>query len=98
MEHKVNCFEVYGFDIVLDEDLNAWVIEVNLSPACSERTPWLTKMLDDMGLGLLGYLEQKILLQSEEWEEPLKVKKDEAARRAKASVDSNYLNDEDFYI
>ena len=36
-EQKNNCFEVYGFDIVLDEDLQPWVIEVNLSPACYER-------------------------------------------------------------
>lgn len=41
-EQKSNTFEVYGFDIVLDEDLNPWVIEVNLSPACNERTEWLT--------------------------------------------------------
>lgn len=37
IEQKQNCFEVYGFDIVLDVELNPWVIEVNLSPACSER-------------------------------------------------------------
>ena len=42
MEHKSCSFEVYGFDIVLDEDLQPWVIEVNLSPACSERAKWLT--------------------------------------------------------
>ena len=41
-EQKANCFEVYGFDIVLDTVMNPWLIEVNLSPACSERTPWLT--------------------------------------------------------
>jgi len=45
IEHKPNCFELYGFDFVLDENLNPWLIEVNLSPACCERTDWLSEML-----------------------------------------------------
>lgn len=28
--------------------MRPWLLEVNLSPACSERTEWLTKMLDSM--------------------------------------------------
>ena len=58
---QTNCFELFGFDLVLDSKLNPWLIEVNLSPACAERTDWLVKMLDDMGEGLLTYLENRIL-------------------------------------
>lgn len=67
MEHRQNSFEIYGFDLILDKNLDPWVIEVNLSPACSERTDWLVKMLDDMSYDLLTYLESKILLSADDW-------------------------------
>lgn len=38
IEHRNNSFEIYGFDFMLDQNLNAWLLEVNLSPACAERT------------------------------------------------------------
>jgi len=45
IEHRQNSFELFGLDYVLDENLNPWLIEVNLSPACCERTDWLIDML-----------------------------------------------------
>ena len=66
MEHRSNTFEVYGFDLILDEQLRPWVIEVNLSPACNERTEWLTKMVDDMSLDLLYHVEQRLISQMEQ--------------------------------
>ena len=41
--------------------MNPWLIEVNLSPACAERTQWLTTMLDNMTNGLFDILEDKLL-------------------------------------
>ncbi len=47
-----NCFEVYGFDIMLDETLKPWLIEVNASPSMTATTPSDYKMkvglLDDL--------------------------------------------------
>jgi hypothetical protein len=61
VENKHNSFELFGFDFVIDKNLNCWLLEVNMSPACSERTPWLTEMLDDMAEGLLNIIERKII-------------------------------------
>jgi tubulin monoglycylase TTLL3/8 len=61
IEHRVNCFEIYGMDFILDYKLNPWLLEVNLSPACAERTEWLTDMLDCMTEGMLDAIEAKLL-------------------------------------
>ncbi len=61
LDHRPNCFEVYGFDFLLDHKLNPWLIEVNLSPACAERTEWLTEMLDNFTEGLLNMIEVKLI-------------------------------------
>jgi len=72
------------------------VIEVNLSPACFERTDWLRKMLSDMSFDLVTYLDTKIIMSCDDWQGNLKEKK-ESLLKNPVSGSSILLNDEQFY-
>ena len=39
MGNKENCFELYGFDVLVDSDLKPWLLEVNLSPSMQAESP-----------------------------------------------------------
>jgi D-alanine-D-alanine ligase-like ATP-grasp enzyme len=48
---RKNCFEVFGFDFIIDGLMNVWLIEVNTNPCIEESSPLLAmlipRMLDD---------------------------------------------------
>ena len=60
IDNRPNSFELFGFDFVVDKDLKIWLIEVNMSPACSERQPWLSDMLKDMADGVTNMIQAKV--------------------------------------
>ena len=36
---KTNCFELFGFDILIERDFTPWILEVNLSPSLTADSP-----------------------------------------------------------
>jgi hypothetical protein len=46
--YRTNCFEVLGFDILIDDNLRPWLIEVNLSPSLNTDSPLDLKIKGSM--------------------------------------------------
>ena len=48
---RKHCFEIFGYDYIIDQDFNVWLIEVNTNPCIEESSSLLKillpRMLDD---------------------------------------------------
>ena len=51
-DYKKYCFEIFGYDFMVDEEFNIWLIEINTNP-CLEESSQLLKMLLPRMLGML---------------------------------------------
>ena len=49
---RKSCFELFGYDFIIDEDFNLWLIEVNTNPCIEESSTilkiYLPRMINDM--------------------------------------------------
>mmetsp|Transcript_46291 Transcript_46291/g.107683 ORF Transcript_46291/g.107683 Transcript_46291/m.107683 type:complete len:937 (+) Transcript_46291:150-2960(+) len=64
--HESNCFELYGFDVLVDENLKPWLLEVNLSPSMQAESPldWQIKsslLSDTFNLVGIGRADAKAI-------------------------------------
>ena len=39
-KYRNQCFEVYGFDVMVDAKLRPWLLEVNVAPSLSSSSPY----------------------------------------------------------
>ena len=63
IEHRKNSWELYGFDFMVDDEYNAWLIEINSSPACDYSTTVTERYVQKALVELL-----KVVLDCREWE------------------------------
>jgi hypothetical protein len=53
IKSRERSFELYGFDLMLDSNLQLWLMEVNLSPALNARNQHLAGLIENMSEGLV---------------------------------------------
>lgn len=60
MYRKDNCFELFGFDILIDDTLKPWLIEVNLSPSLGCSSPMDYEVKSNMICDLLNLVSIRV--------------------------------------
>ncbi len=54
--YSQNCFELLGFDVLIDESLKPWLLEVNLSPSMNTDSPLDQKIKTNLIVDLFNMI------------------------------------------
>ena len=57
--YRENCFELYGYDFMIDNELNIFLIEINSSPAMDYSTSITQKLVQEMSENLIQIVIDK---------------------------------------
>jgi len=66
MINDKHCFELYGYDIIIDQDLKPWLLEVNASPSLTANTKEDYAMKTEMLHGMLDVVDMDQALSGDE--------------------------------
>jgi tubulin polyglutamylase TTLL4 len=65
-KHRHLCFELYGYDVLIDQNLRPWLVEVNVLPSFSSSSPLdktiKTSLVTDVfnTIGVVPYSKKKL--------------------------------------
>lgn len=55
-DHKKHCFELFGYDFIIDEDLRIWLLEVNNNPYLGIPNKFIENLLPKMITDMLNII------------------------------------------
>lgn len=48
LNDRKHCFEVFGYDFMIDSEYKVWLIEINTNPCLDESSPLLQQLIPRM--------------------------------------------------
>ena len=66
MINDKHCFELYGYDVIIDQDLKPWLLEVNASPSLTANTKEDYMMKTEMLHGMIDIVDMEGILRGDE--------------------------------